>query len=76
MAILKQEKKLTQWAVTPHAMSPPSARNLGAIFGTGKYLFFFDNHCIPEKDYFSRAIEKMEQYNIDMLHSTYAVSLP
>jgi hypothetical protein len=52
------------------AMSPPSARQLATESANGKYLFFFDNHCLVNRGYFTRAIESMERYGIDVLHST------
>lgn len=51
-------------------LSPPSARQVGTWSAKGKYLFFFDNHCIVQAPYFTRAISSMETYGIGMLHST------
>jgi hypothetical protein len=55
----------------PEALSPPSARNMGAALGTGEYIFFFDSHVVPAHDYFSRAISQMAAKKLDMLHSSY-----
>lgn len=51
-------------------LSPPTARNYAAEYANGKYIFFFDNHCLVGKNYFNRAIQSMERYGMDMLHST------
>lgn len=51
-------------------LTPPAARQQGAAAASGRYLAFFDNHCIVTKDYFVRAVMDMEQYGMDMLHST------
>ncbi len=67
---LRTDKKIGRLIITPHPMSPPSARQYGTYSGAGKYLFFFDNHCLVEPDYFERALTKMNEYGIEMLHST------
>jgi hypothetical protein len=68
---LKGAEKLAQFVVHPAPMSPPSARQLGTVFGDGKYLFFLDNHCLVEKDYFTRAVSQLEANpKIALLHST------
>jgi hypothetical protein len=51
-------------------VAPPLARQEAVEHTTGKYLFFFDNHIMVKPGYFKRAIEMMEKYNMDMLHST------
>lgn len=51
-------------------LSPPSARQVGTWSASGKYMFFFDNHCIVESPYFRRAVDSMERLGIGMLHST------
>jgi hypothetical protein len=51
-------------------MSPPAARQLVTENANGKYLFFFDNHCIPTPGYFRRGVDVMESKGIDFLHST------
>jgi hypothetical protein len=50
-------------------LSPPNARNEGAAMANGKYIFFFDNHCLVAKNYFTRAISTMETHGCDLLHS-------
>jgi hypothetical protein len=51
-------------------MSPPSARHLGAESARGRFLFFFDNHCMVAPGYFRRAVESMDKHGMDVLHST------
>lgn len=36
-------------------ISPPKARQIGVDISDSEYLFFFDNHCLPARDYFDRA---------------------
>jgi hypothetical protein len=55
---------------SPEAMSPPNARQLAAKDAEGKLLFFFDNHCLVERNYFKRAVLDFEHYPMDMLHSS------
>jgi hypothetical protein len=51
-------------------LAPPTARQLGAEAATGKYLFFFDNHCIPQGAYFDEALSEFKGRNrVDLLHS-------
>lgn len=54
-----------------HPLSPPQARQLGADNSDGKYIFFFDNHCVPTNGYFSKSITDFEHYDIDTLHSSH-----
>lgn len=51
-------------------LSPPTARQLVTESANGKYLFFFDNHCLPTAGYFARGVQVMDAKNIDFLHST------
>lgn len=51
-------------------MSPPAARQIVTENANGKYLFFFDNHCLPTPGYFIRAVNSMEAHGIEFLHST------
>lgn len=51
-------------------MSPPAARQIITENANGKYLFFFDNHCLPTRGYFKRGVDVMDAFNIDFLHST------
>jgi hypothetical protein len=52
------------------ALSPPSARQRGTDIAAGKNLFFLDNHCMVEKNYFTRALETMAAFDVEMVHST------
>lgn len=51
-------------------LSPPVARMRGAAAADGDLLFFFDNHCLPGKRYFDRAVAQMQTGKMDMLHSS------
>jgi hypothetical protein len=51
-------------------MSPPTARQMVTENANGKYLFFFDNHCLPTPGYFRRGVSMMDAQNIDFMHST------
>lgn len=51
-------------------MSPPAARQIVTENANGRYLFFFDNHCLPTRGYFTRGVESMDSLGIDFLHST------
>lgn len=53
----------------PAPLSPPSARQLATESADGKYLFFFDNHCIPARGYFTNALRCFEEQRADMVHS-------
>jgi hypothetical protein len=52
------------------SVAPPVARHELTLNANGKYLFFFDNHCMVVPGYFRRAIESMEDTGIDYLHSS------
>jgi hypothetical protein len=67
---LDKVHKLADFVHVVQPMSPPSARQLGTASAKGKYLFFFDNHCLVGRNYFHRAIASMEKHGIEMLHST------
>lgn len=67
---LNKAGKLKHLTIHQKSISPPSARNETARYADGKYMFFFDNHCLVDKDYFRRAIADFEHYGMDMLHST------
>lgn len=68
---LKHAGKLGYHFHSKEPMSPPSAREKGAFTANGKILFFFDNHCLVDRDYFKYAMQDFEQYpDMDMLHST------
>lgn len=49
-------------------LAPPTARHVAAQHVDGKYLFFFDNHCLVKPGYFSAALKTFEQ-GADMVHS-------
>jgi hypothetical protein len=51
-------------------LSPPTARQIGTESATGRFLCFFDNHCLVQHGYFRRAVDMMEKHGIDSLHST------
>jgi hypothetical protein len=61
---------LRDWIFSPEPMSPPTARQLGAESANGKFIAFFDNHCLIKPGYFKRAYRDMEGKKMDMLHST------
>jgi hypothetical protein len=67
---LHKSGKLGHLTALQSSVSPPSARQLASEQATGKYLMFFDNHCIPAKGYFDRALHNMQKFDMDMLHST------
>ncbi len=50
-------------------MSPPKARQLGVEKSDARVLAFFDDHCLVSRNYFQRAMLRMESGNIDLLHS-------
>jgi glycosyltransferase involved in cell wall biosynthesis len=67
---LGAQKKLTYKETSSAPVSAPTARQTAVEHCDGKYIFFFDNHIIVKPGYFKRAIEMMERYDMDMLHST------
>jgi hypothetical protein len=67
---MREAKKLAYFGKSKEALSPPLARQSAVENCDGKYLFFFDNHCLVKPGYFKRALEMMEKYEMDMLHST------
>jgi hypothetical protein len=67
---LNKAGKLGYARILQGSVSPPTARQLALEKADGKYLFFFDNHCLVAKDYFRRALLDFDKYNMDMLHST------
>jgi hypothetical protein len=56
--------------VLQRSVSPPTARQIATKNAKGRYLFMLDNHCLVGKNYFSRALESFERYEMDLLHST------
>lgn len=69
MKLLEKHHLLGHYSHTDEPMAPPTARQLGVNQAQGKYLCFFDNHCMPMPDYFQRAKLDFENYDIDTLHS-------
>lgn len=65
---LKTTGLLRHYSHTDEAIAAPTARQMGVEHATGKYLAFFDNHCIAMKDYFLYAKHDFETLNCDMLH--------
>ena len=54
------------YAETP--VPPPIARNRCAEVATGGYLVFFDDHCLPDPDWFHKLLE----LDKDIVHSSYS----
>jgi hypothetical protein len=54
---------------TEERLTPPAARSRGVEASSGRLLFFFDNHCIPCRRYFDRAVADFAKYNMAQLHS-------
>lgn len=67
---IEKAKKLAYFGKEKEALSPPLARQKAVDHCDGKYVFFFDNHCLVKPGYFKRALEMLEKYEMDMLHST------
>lgn len=67
---LKQEGKLGAHHHEDRSMTAQEAREIGAKLSSKKRLFFFDNHCVVDPNYFERAMAAMDAYDIKMLHST------
>lgn len=61
--------KMQDWIHHASPLSPPGARQLGSESADGKYIFFFDNHCIAAPNYFKSAIHTFESTGADMVHS-------
>jgi hypothetical protein len=66
----EQEGHIGEFFHSVQPLAPPTARQMVTEHANGKYLFFFDNHCLPTPGYFLRGVQSMEKYNIDFLHST------
>lgn len=67
--------KMTQGKAIKHVhvvqpLAPPVARQRAAALASNPFLFFFDDHCLPDKTYFERALLSIEQSGADMLHSS------
>lgn len=67
---LEKSGKLGHLSIYQTNLSPPTARQIATEHAVGKYLFFFDNHAMVAKGYFNRALHDMQEYRMDMLHST------
>jgi hypothetical protein len=65
-----EKGKIRDLILHAEPLSPPTARQMGTESCKGKYIFFFDNHCLVRHGYFKRAIESMEKYGADVLHSS------
>lgn len=63
--------KLKQSLWHPEPWAPPTARQFATTFADGKYLFFFDNHCLVSPQYFTRALLDFKTYPVDVLHSSF-----
>lgn len=61
---------MTDYIHHKEPLAPPTARQFGTERCKGKYIFFFDNHCVPMKGYFKRALHTMRSGTIAVLHST------
>lgn len=57
---------------SPEPLSPPNARQAVLEHADGEILYFFDNHCLVARDYFTRSLLDFKLYGaeMDMLHST------
>lgn len=67
---LEKTGRLLKHIHEPEGLTPPAARARGVEAANGRFLFFFDNHCLVGKNYFDRAVLDMDYKNMDMLHST------
>lgn len=67
---IEKAGRLGSVTVMEEDLSPPNARQVAAQYAQGKHLFFFDNHCLVNRDYFKRALYSFEKYGMDLLHST------
>lgn len=68
-----ETKLLYEWAdsrvtvlQSDEVLNPPEARNWAASKATGKYICFFDDHCIPAPGWFHRVLFNAK----DVLHSS------
>lgn len=55
-------------------MPPPLARNYAAEKASGEFLFFFDDHCIPARDYFPLMLLGLKQHG-GVFHSSYTTHI-
>ena len=66
---LKKTGRLLSHIHSEEPITPPVARQRGASAADGELLFFFDNHCLLEKQYFERAVMDYEKHGYGLLHS-------
>lgn len=69
LSFIDKSGKLGHADILQGSLSPPSARQMATEHAKGKYLFFFDNHCLLGRNYFDRAILDFLKYDMDMVHS-------
>jgi hypothetical protein len=67
---LERSGKLKSHIHSDAPITPPYARQRAAEKADGKYLCFFDNHCLVGRQYFDRVMLDFERYDLDELHST------
>lgn len=65
---LSNSKRLGHATILQRNVAAPTARQLASEHASGKYLFFLDNHCIVEPNYFSEALHTLRN-EADMVHS-------
>jgi len=70
MRSFKEAGLIAHYSHRDEPMSPPNARQYGSQFATGKYLAFFDNHCLLLPDFFKRANLDFDKYGMDALHGS------
>jgi hypothetical protein len=66
---LRKSGLVGEWLQVPEPMSCITARQRLTAKCDSKYLFFFDNHCLPKPGYFARGVNTMEAHHVDLLHS-------
>jgi glycosyl transferase family 2 len=69
LAHMKRSGKLLDLIKVGHPMSPPDARQMGSESADGRFIFFFDNHCVAAPGYFDSAIKTFETTGADTVHS-------
>lgn len=65
---LSKSNLLGYLKIIQSSVSPPTARQYASEKASGKYLFFFDNHVLVARNYFSEAINTLEN-EADLVHS-------
>lgn len=66
---LDKSGKLKAHIHSDDPLTPPVARQRGAAVADGDILCFFDNHCLPDRSFFARALGAFEKFHYDILHS-------